>query len=312
MQRISKSPFPIDTGKRAAKFSSQLCERKNDLMEQGINLDADLQCGDILQLFYLVSSGELSIAPCLPDEGVGEADDFRSLKRKSEDNDLCDNDKSKKLKYLTEGELVSRREKGFPGIKVSVHCATILTADAVEMFKEGETSTAELRGNTELNSTLVERNSGGSCESAYMNEVPDVGTVLPIAGSSSESPWDAMTAYAEHLLNPDQKEVSFVSPQVFKTVYAAIQKAGDQGLSIKEVSHVVDVPGMYSISFLCVDIRIRVPSAFSRIEKIYYSAVPFQVKRSLNVSLMCFKHLDEHSRLVYLCLATLVFLFLKY
>ncbi|KAI9162251.1 hypothetical protein LWI28_025385 [Acer negundo] len=243
LQSISKSPFPIDTGKRAAKLSSQLYERKNDLIEQGINLDADLQCGDILHLFYQVSSGELSISPCLPDEGVGEAEDFRSLKRKNEDNDLCDNDKAKKLKFLSEGELISRREKGFPGIMVSVHGATILTADAVEMFKDGETCTAELHGNAELNSTMVERNGGGSCQPDCMKEVLDVASVVPIAGSSSESPWDAMSTYAEYLLSPDQKEVSFVSPQVFKTVYAAIQKSGDQGLSIAEVSHVVDMPG---------------------------------------------------------------------
>ncbi|KAL5757388.1 hypothetical protein ACOSP7_019999 [Xanthoceras sorbifolium] len=243
LQSISKSPFPIDTGKRAAKFSSQLYERKNDLMEKGINLDADLQCGDILQLFYLVSSGELSISPCLPAEGVGEAEDFRSVKRKNEDKDLCDNDKAKKLKFLTEGELVSRREKGFPGIMVSVYRAMILTSDAVEMFKDGETCTDELHGNAELSSTLGDNNDRSSCQSDCMKEFLDVGSVVTIAGSSSESPWDAMTAYAEYLLSPDQKVVSFFSPQVFKTVYAAIQKAGDQGLSIKEVYHVVDTSG---------------------------------------------------------------------
>ncbi|KAK4854914.1 hypothetical protein QYF36_002408 [Acer negundo] len=240
---ISKYPFPIDTGRRAANFSSQLHERKNDLIEQGINLDADLQCGDILHLFYLVSSGELSISPCLPDEGVGETVDFRSLKRKNVDNDLCDNDKAKKLKFLSEGELNFRREKGFPGITVSVHRATIMTADAVEMFKDGETCTAEHQGNAELNSTLGEGNGGSSCQSDCMKEVLDVGSVVTIAGSSSESPWDAKTTYAEYLLIPDQKEVSFFSPQVFKTVFAAIQKAGDQGLSMEEVSNVLDMPG---------------------------------------------------------------------
>ncbi|TXG46422.1 hypothetical protein EZV62_028079 [Acer yangbiense] len=240
---ISKYRFPIDTGRRAANFSRQLHERKNDLIEQGINLDADLQCGDILHLFYLVSSGELSISPCLPDEGVGETEDFRSLKRKNEDNDLCDSDKAKKLKFFSEGELNFRREKGFPGIKVSAHRATIMTVDAVEMFKDGETCTAEHQGNAELNSTLGEGNDGSSCQSDCMNGVLDVESVVTIAGSSSESPWDAMTTYAEYLLSPDQKEVSFFSPQVFKTVFAAIQKAGDQGLSMEEVSHVLDMPG---------------------------------------------------------------------
>ncbi|KAK2643837.1 hypothetical protein Ddye_019032 [Dipteronia dyeriana] len=207
---ISKYPFPIDTGRRAANFSSQLHERKNDLIEQGINLDADLQCGDILHLFYLVSSGELSISPCLPDE---------------------------------EGALSFRREKGIPGITVSVHRATITTADAVEMFKDGETCTAEHQGNAELNSTLGEGNGGSSCQSDCTKEVLDVESVVTVAGSSSESPWGAMTTYAEYLLSPEQKEVSFFSPQVFETVFAAIQTAGDQGLRMEEVSHVLDMPG---------------------------------------------------------------------
>lgn len=43
------------------------------------------------------------------------------------------------------------------------------------------------------------------------------------------------------------KVLSFFGPQVFKTVYASIQKAGDQGLSIKEVSQVTDIQGIYTI-----------------------------------------------------------------
>lgn len=255
MHGISKSPFPIDTGKRAAKFSDWLCQKKNDLIGQGINLNADLQCGDILQLFHLVSSGELSIALSLPDEGVGEAEDFRNLKRKNEGNDLCDNKSKKVKKYLTEGELISRRAKGFPGIVVSIHRARLSSADVVENIKDGETSNAENCRNVQLTPTSGERNSGCSNESADMNEALDVGTVLPVAGSSSESPWDAMTAYAEHMF-PDKKEIGFVSPQVFKTIYIAIQNAGDQGLTVKQVSHVVDAQGTYSISILCMEISV--------------------------------------------------------
>jgi general transcription factor 3C polypeptide 1 len=68
---ISKSKFPINTGKRAAKFTSWLHKKEKDLMERGINLAEELHCGDIFHLFALVSSGELSISPHLPDEGVG-------------------------------------------------------------------------------------------------------------------------------------------------------------------------------------------------------------------------------------------------
>lgn len=62
-------------------------------------------------------------------------------------------------------------------------------------------------------------------------------------------PWDSIAAYAEYLFRTDQSPVCFFGPQVFKTVYAAIQKAGGQGLSIKEVSHITDMPGIYTVVF---------------------------------------------------------------
>ncbi|KAJ0006939.1 hypothetical protein Pint_29068 [Pistacia integerrima] len=243
LQNLSKSPFPINTGKRATEFSSWLYERGKDLMEGGINLNADLQCGDIFHLLSLVSSGELSISPFLPDEGIGEAEDLRCLKRKNEENEFCDGDKAKKLKFVAESELVSRREKGFPGIMVSVHRTRILMADAVELSEGVETCSSELHDNAEFNNLLDQKNIGSPCQSDHVKQRLNFGSAVTIAGGSSESPWDSMATYAEYLSRTDQTPVSFFSPKVFKTVYAAIQKAGDQGLSIKEVSHVIDMPG---------------------------------------------------------------------
>lgn len=239
----------MNTGKRAAKFSSWLHEKEKDLKAGGVNLNADLQCGDIFHLLALVSSGELYISPCLPDEGVGEAEDLRCLKRKNEEKELYVTDKGKKLKSLMEGELVSRREKGFPGIMVSVCRATISVANAIEMFKDGQSCTGELHENSEFKTTL-EKNGCSSCQSDYMKEILDFGHVVPLVGSSSEPPWDSMTAYAEYLSSNDQKQVGLFCPQVFKAVYSAIQKAGDQGLSIKEVCHVSEMPGICPV-LLC-------------------------------------------------------------
>ncbi|MCD7452654.1 hypothetical protein HAX54_017714 [Datura stramonium] len=49
-------------------------------------------CGDVFHLCALLSSGELSIAPCLPDEGVGELEDSRISKRKYDDSEFSDSD----------------------------------------------------------------------------------------------------------------------------------------------------------------------------------------------------------------------------
>ncbi|XP_043817971.1 uncharacterized protein LOC110626726 isoform X5 [Manihot esculenta] len=252
MQSISKSPFPSNTGKEAAKFSGWLHEREKDLTERGINLTADLQCGNILQLFSLVSSDELSISPCVPDEGVGEAEDLRSLKRRVEDDDLCDGDKSKKMRSLADSELISRREKGFPGVSVLVHRAKHTTVNVVELFKDGGRCVDELHRNDKVKDTLGQKISSSSLQRDSAPEFPNFDAIDPAAGWSSESPWEAMVGYAEYLmLKPsDPKQASLFSPDVFRTVFMAIQKAGDQGLSLEEVSqsvgenvheHIIDV-----------------------------------------------------------------------
>ncbi|GMI86163.1 hypothetical protein like AT1G17450 [Hibiscus trionum] len=231
LHSISKSPFPCNTGKRAANFSAWICEREKDLMEGGINLTADLQCGDIFHLFSLVFSGELSLSPCLPDEGVGEAEDLRSLKRRAEDNELCYADKAKKLKSIAEGEFVSRREKGFPGIMVSMYRTTFPTTTALELFKDEEAFNSELLN--EKNSTNLD----------HMKEMLESTNNVTIA--SSESPWEAMASYTEHLLcNPsDEGQGGHLDPEIIKTVCTEIQKAGDQGLSIEDVNSLVKMPG---------------------------------------------------------------------
>ncbi|RZC87720.1 hypothetical protein C5167_028174 [Papaver somniferum] len=117
MYSVSSSPFPVDTGKRASKFARWLSEREKSLMEEGIHLNADLQCGDIFQLLALVSSGELCISPRLPEEGVGDVEEKRNSKRKTYEDEICNNDQAKKP---AEGECSTRREKGFPGINVSL------------------------------------------------------------------------------------------------------------------------------------------------------------------------------------------------
>ncbi|XVF25173.1 hypothetical protein REPUB_Repub13aG0190500 [Reevesia pubescens] len=122
-ESICDSQFPSHAGSRAAKFSRWLRECEKDFMKGGIDLTVDLQCGEIFHLFALVSSGELFISPYVPFEGVGEAEYIRSLKQTSIFNDSID----------------GRREKGFPGIKLSVHRAPMPRAVSLESsFKNGE------------------------------------------------------------------------------------------------------------------------------------------------------------------------------
>ena len=113
LHNISSSPFPVNTGEIAIKMAQWLHEKENDLSDMGVNLSPDLQCGDILQLSVLMCSGEISVFPCLPDEGVGEIDD--SKKRKSDDSEMH-NVETAKNPTLFDREIFSRNENGFPDI----------------------------------------------------------------------------------------------------------------------------------------------------------------------------------------------------
>ncbi|KAJ7951536.1 putative B-block-binding subunit of tfiiic protein [Quillaja saponaria] len=255
LHSVSRSPFPSNTGKRAGKFACWLHERNKELTEGGTDIAEDLQCGDIFQLFAVVSSGELSISPTLPDNGVGEAEDLRSSKRKI-DSESSDGGKAKKLKSLfaLEGEVISRREKGFPGISVSANRVTISRVDTVDLFKDFSTCTRQrpVEGNAQPYIF-----SGQICASPVddMQEILNAFGTVPVEEHYAESPWEAMTRYARHLMlvSYDTEQENAICSEVFRDVYEAIQKAGDQGLSMEEVSQVIDIPGVMTAG-LIVDV----------------------------------------------------------
>ncbi|KAK7313964.1 hypothetical protein VNO77_39171 [Canavalia gladiata] len=263
LHSVSKSPFPFNTRKRAVKFSAWLEERDKDLIEVGVDLAEDLQCGDIFHLFALVSSGELSISPCLPDNGVGEAEDLRSAKRKSDAIESSYNDKAKKLKSLfgVEGEIISRREKGFPGINISAHRTTISRANILNMSKDNDNNGQPFEGNLQLNISQ----SNNCSPPDHMLEIINSCDPISVEENYTESPWEAMAGYARHLMSESSnQEHSYpICAEVFRVVYAAIQKVGDQGLSMGEISQVINLPGA-EVDRIIVDAL----QAFGRVLKV--------------------------------------------
>ncbi|PWA82944.1 B-block binding subunit of TFIIIC [Artemisia annua] len=231
LHNISSSPFPVNTGEIAIKMAQWLHEKENDLLDMGVNLSPDLQCGDILQLSVLMCSGEISVFPCLPDEGVGEIDD--SKKRKSDDSEMH-NVETAKNPTLFDREIFSRKEKGFPGIQLSLSCNLVSKVDAIALSRDENSNS--------LSPVHMER-------------------ILKSNGAS-ESTWEAMTCYAKHLASHEQ-ETSPFNPNLFKTVYSAIQKAGDQGLSMKGISQIIDVQGEKM-----PEVIVEVLEAFGRVLKV--------------------------------------------
>ncbi|KAI7985465.1 hypothetical protein LOK49_LG14G02151 [Camellia lanceoleosa] len=66
-----------------------------------------------------------------------------------------------------------------------------------------------------------------------------------MAVAASESEWETTTSYVEHLMSSltNQQAASPFNPELFRDAYSAIQKAGGQGLSMEELSQVVNMQG---------------------------------------------------------------------
>ncbi|XP_010414714.1 PREDICTED: uncharacterized protein LOC104700816 isoform X1 [Camelina sativa] len=235
LNSISKSPIPVNSGKRAAKFSNWLIDHEIDLMAGGVTLTSDLQCGDTLNFFSLVASGELSISVSLPEEGVGEPGDRRGLKRKADDVEEFEPDSAKKFKLLGEGEINFRKEKGFPGIAVSVRRVNLPIAKAIELFKDDDSRSGELH----FKSGETTR----GCDSNDMKELFNSTDATVIPGSLVDSPWQVMANVATCIMSGSAGEqLSLFSPGVFEAVSNALQKAGGKGLSTAEVHCLINIP----------------------------------------------------------------------
>lgn len=254
---MSTSPFPINTGKTATRFAKWLDEREKELMEEEVDLPADLQCGDILHLCSLVSKGELSVIPYLPEEGVGEPEELIT-KQKRSITEFSGIDKSKRMRTSMSGktEVICRREKGFPGIRLSLNRATIPRIKALELSKDENFVQKIFQETTDHDKTVdlqLERTPChfDGCDTA--KEILDSWGIVQTAETLDESLWEAMASYAARLfLISDERRNSPFHPDLFKIICSAIQNSGDEGLSMNEISRVLNMPGNHKkLHFVC-------------------------------------------------------------
>ncbi|KAA3478457.1 B-block binding subunit of TFIIIC [Gossypium australe] len=177
---VCGSQFLPHTESSAARFSRWLDEHGKDFMRGGLDLTVDLHCGGTFHLFALVSSGELFISPSVPVEGVGEAEFIKGLSTPFVD-DSFDN----------------RREKGFPGIKLSVHRAPMPRAVSLgSSFKIGEHfGNVNHLGNY---SGILEVESDSS-HSETIKENLNFEHTVPTLKDSCKSPSELMVDHAAHL-----------------------------------------------------------------------------------------------------------------
>ncbi|MBA0705832.1 hypothetical protein Golax_017988 [Gossypium laxum] len=203
------------------------------------------------------SSGALLLFPCLQ-EGVGETAKLRRLKRRAEDTEFYDVDMAKKLKSITQGEFISRREKYFLSIMVSVYSTRFPTSNALELFKDEETYNLELLNDESVTSL------------DQIKETLEFRKNVSIASKFGKSPWEAMASYTEHLLSKlsDEGQGSHFHPELDKAVCTEIRKVGDQGLSIEDVYSLVRMPGEKAPEIIILALQ-----EFVRDQIVYYSVM---------------------------------------
>ncbi|EFJ22952.1 hypothetical protein SELMODRAFT_415980 [Selaginella moellendorffii] len=132
-QNAFATRFPGSTAEESFAMSKWLQERRTDIDQEWVPYSTEDTCGKLLQLFGRVTTGELTLKPSVPANGIGESEDPRSIgcgfKRKPDNQEQGARTVKARLEDKDEVYQAVRRERGFPGIDVLLHRETFTLPD---------------------------------------------------------------------------------------------------------------------------------------------------------------------------------------
>ncbi|WOK98871.1 hypothetical protein Cni_G07583 [Canna indica] len=134
-----------------------------------------------------------------------------------------------------DNDYCSRREKGFPGIRVVLNRKIISQADTFWIPREQESLKCHLWDDNSQG--FSNKTVGSTLLSNLMYQ--NFRSSTPV---SENLHWDAVISYAQCLsaVYMGRNKASNFSHELFKSVHSAVFQAGEQGLAMNEISQAVD------------------------------------------------------------------------
>ncbi|KAJ7541625.1 hypothetical protein O6H91_10G067600 [Diphasiastrum complanatum] len=233
---VSKSRFPEGTFEACANTSSWLNQKNTELQQDWIPFPLEIGCGQLLHLFQLATAGELSLSPSMPRNGIGESDEPTNLgftKKKLEMKKLAAPVARSKTWDAEEGCETSRRERGFPGIQVNLHLASMpvpqLLCNNLEANMDAD-FTKECDNANFKGSKVFSTYNSSSLSVGYSSE--ETGETSTVAFTE----FNLATCLEHWSIAPKNKDNNCVNCDLLRAAYQIVDQAGEDGVRIEQLA----------------------------------------------------------------------------
>lgn len=244
-------------------MESLLRRQSRALQTEWMPLSPDQTCGQLLQLFGLVAAGEFVLAPSLPDEGIGESEEYTSGTKRKADSDVDQRSVRPKLQPCDSHQNANlRRERGFPGVGVTVHAASSQPPDIAA-------STSGLQPKNQASAveytTGADKDAMRTCTSditkySEQDGVQNVAGPLPTDERRAGSKEQLLAKCIEEISKASTTTPAVQSPGLslepasLTCIYHAIEKASDAGVAMDELFEVMLRTGKLRLSCICMSL----------------------------------------------------------